>query len=80
MSDFQLITDLEEGRVLDEHVPDLQFLAEVLRERPGQLFHLNPKPGPFFLELVVFEEELVLDGVDNFIIDEIITIFLFKDL
>lgn len=66
--------------MLDEHIPDLQLLAEVLREWPDQLFWLYFAADPFLLQLRVFEEEQVLDGVDNFIIDEIITIFLFKDL
>lgn len=66
--------------MLDEHVPDLQFLAEVLREWPDQLFWFYFCADSFFLELWVSKEELVLNGIDNFIIYEIITIFLFKDL
>jgi hypothetical protein len=73
--DGDLFIELEEGRVLYYHIPDLQFLAEGVGERGDQSFGADEDAGALFLQFWVLEEEVVLDRVADPIVDEVITIF-----
>lgn len=75
-----VLIEIEEGCVLDDHVPDLQFLAEGGREGRDEAFGADEEAGALFLELGVVEEEVVVDGEGDLVVDEVVAMLLAEEL
>jgi hypothetical protein len=66
--------------VLDDHVPDLQFLAEGVGEGGDEAFRSDEGTGALLLELWVGKEEVVVDGEADLVIDQVVSVFIAEDL
>jgi hypothetical protein len=78
--DGHVLIELEEGCVLDYHVPDLQFLAEGGCQGRDEPFWADEYPRALFLELGVVEEEVVVDGEGDLVVDQVVAVLLAEEL
>lgn len=66
--------------MFDDHVPDLQFLAEGVGEGGDEAFRADEDASALFLELRVCEEEVIVNGEGDLVIDQVVGVFIAEEL